>query len=62
MLVCDATRVQVFGADGTFIRCLHLPAGDEGAFAPMDVALTPSGDVLICDGKNHCIAVLPVGA
>ena len=62
VLVSDRTRVQVFGADGTFIRCLHLPAGTRGAFAPWGVAVTPAGDVVVCDSKNHCIAVLPVGA
>ena len=62
VLVSDRTRVQVFGADGTFIRCLHLPAGDQGAFLPSGVAVMPSGDLVVCDEANHCIAVLPAGA
>ena len=62
VLVSDDTRVQVFGADGTFVRCLHLPAGDEGAFEPSGVAVTPAGDVLVSDFTHHCIAVLLAGA
>ena len=62
VLVSDATRVQVFAADGTFVRCLHLPAGAEGAFQPTDVALTPSGDVIVCDIRNHAIFFEPAGA
>ena len=62
VLVCDDTRVQVFEADGTFIRCLHLPAVASGDFLPSGVAVTPSGDVVVCDANNHCLAVLPAGA
>ena len=62
MLIGDATRVQVFEADGTFVRCLHLPAGVHGAFDPFGVAMTPSGDVIVCDYRNHAIFVEPAGA
>ena len=62
VLVSDATRVQVFLADGTFVRCLHLPAGAQGAFLPWGVAVTHSGDVLVCDVRNHVILFEPAGA
>ena len=64
VLVSDATRVQVFAADGTFVRCLHLPAGADGVFKfrPTGVAVTPSGDVIVCDHRNHAIFVEPAGA
>ena len=62
VLVSDTTRVQVFAADGTFVRCLHLPAGVHGAFQPTGVAVTPSGDVVVCDSCNHAIFVQPAGA
>ena len=62
VLVSDETRVQVFAADGTFVRCLHLPAGVNGAFWPQGVAVTPSGDVLVCDYHNHSLFVEPAGA
>ena len=62
VLVSDETCVQAFGADGTFIRCLHLPSGAAAAFVPSGVAVTPLGDVVVSGAKNHCIAVLPAGA
>ena len=62
VLVSDATRVQVCGADWTFVRCLHLPAGNEGALLPSGAAVMPSGDVVVCDEANHCIVVFPAGA
>jgi len=49
--------VQVFAADGTFVRCLHLPAGTFGTFQTMGVAVTPSGDVVVCDFLNDAIFV-----
>ena len=61
VLVSDATRVQVFASDGSFVRRLHLPAGAH-AFAPWGVAVTLSGDVVVCDYRNHVILVEPVGA
>ena len=62
VLVSDLRRVQVFGADGTFVRCLHLPSGAADVFVPSGVAVMPSGDVMVCDEANNCIAVLPAGA
>ena len=61
MLVCDNSRVQVFAADGTFVRCLHLPSCDEKAFEPFGVAVTPSGDVVVSDWRNGSIYVEPAG-
>ena len=67
VLVSDRTRVQVFASDGSFVRCLHLPAGaadedddDNGAFEPWGVAVTPSGDVVVCG--NHAVFIEPAGA
>ena len=62
VLVRDATRVQVFLSDGTFVRRLHLPAGAQGAFVPRGVAVTHAGNVLVCDLHNHAIFVEPAGA
>ena len=62
VLVSDDTRVQVFAADGTFVRCLHLPAGVNGTFRPHGVAVTPSGDVVVSDCRNHTVFVEPAGA
>ena len=62
VLVSDDSRVQVFEADGTFERCLHLPARNDGAFEPFGVAVTPSGDVVVCDVKNDVIFVESAGA
>ena len=62
VLVSDKTRVQVFLADGTFVRSLHLPAGAQGAFLPKGVAVMPSGDVVVSDVNNHRIYVEPAGA
>ena len=62
VLVSDDTRVQVFASDGTFVRCLHLPAGARGAFRPIAVAVTPSGDVVVSNRRNHSIFVEPAGA
>ena len=62
VLVSDVMRVQVFASDGSFVRFLHLAAGAEGAFEPWGVAVTPSGDVLVCDARNHAIFVDPAGA
>ena len=54
----ELSHVQVFGINGAFIRCLHLPAG----IKPMGMALTASGDVVICDNRNKSIYVEPAGA
>ena len=62
LLVSDETRVQVFLADGTFVRCLHLPTGAVGAFSPFGVAVMPAGDVVVCNCANHVIVVEPAGA
>ena len=62
VLVSDATRVQVFLSDGTFVRCLHLPAGAQGAFVPRGVVVTHAGDVVVCDVRNHGIFIEPAGA
>ena len=64
VLISDATRVQVFLSDGTFVRCLHLrmPAAAQGAFLPTGVAVTHAGDVVVCDEHNHCIFFEPAGA
>ena len=62
VLVSDANRVQVFLSDGTFVRCLHLPAGAQGAFWPKGVAVTHVGDVVVCDVRNHGIFIEPTGA
>lgn len=62
VLISDTTRVQVFLTDGTFVRYIHLPAGDQGAFGPADVAVTPSGDVVVSDSTNDRIYVQPAGA
>ena len=61
VFVGDAGRVQVFLADGTFVRCLHLPTGlgDSESWA---VAVTPLGDVVVCDFQTPIIYVEPAGA
>ena len=61
-MVSDATRVQVFLLDGTFVRCLHLQDGANGAFWPAGVAVTSRGEVVVSDHRNHDIFVTPVGA
>ena len=60
VLVSDAMRVQVFAADGTFLRGLHLPAGS--AAVPGGLVVTPAGEVVVCDPGNHCLYAFPVGA
>ena len=62
VLVSDATRVQVFLSDGAFVRCLHLPAGAQGAFVPSSVAMTHAGDVVVCDLRSQCLFFEPAGA
>ena len=64
VLVCDETCMQVFAVDGTFVRCLHQPSGDEKAFdEPWGVAVMPSADVGVCDFYNAygSIYVEPAG-
>ena len=62
VFVSDGSRVRVFLADGTFVRCLHLPNGARGRFVPWGVAVTPSGDVVVCDTANNLIYLEPAGA
>ena len=54
-------RVQVFRLDGTFVRCLNVPAGRHGPFQPSGIAVTPTGGVVLCDYRNHRIWVDPAG-
>ena len=63
VLVCDATRVQVFGADGTCVRYLHLSDGAGESSSPSDVCVTmmPAGDLAVCHSLDRVICVLPAG-
>ena len=63
VLVSDRMHVQVFLADGTFVRSLHLPDDTRTKFDEhIYVNVMPSRDVVICDGKNNCIYVKLAGA
>ena len=62
VLVGDDTRVQVFEADGTFVRCLHLPDGADGSFWPRGLAVTPAGDVVVMDRRNKYIFIESAGS
>ena len=62
VLVSDQTRVQVFLANGTFVRSMYLPAGANGNFHPSGMAVTHAGDVVVCDVRNHRVYIEPAGA
>ena len=50
-----APRVQVFSVDGAYVRGVQLPTTGQLQlpFEPAGVAVTPTGNILICDRRNH---------
>ena len=62
VLVSDRTRVQVFEANGAFVRCLYLPDGADGSFWPRGLAVTPAGDVVVIDCRNKLILIESAGS
>ena len=66
VLVSDNTRVQVFLADGTFLRLMNLPAPPLNSMGGMPMtgmamAVTSDDSVIICDTTRNVIHVLPNG-
>lgn len=54
VFVCDHgnRRVQVFDTNGTFIRAWESRL-DNKAFQPLAVALSPAGEIIVCDGASR---------
>jgi len=60
ILVADMEnhRIQIFRADGTFIRCFGSPGVSNGRFnQPSCVAAGLNGHILVTDRKNHRVQV-----
>jgi DNA-binding beta-propeller fold protein YncE len=60
--VADHHRIQVFEADGTFVRTWGSKGTGHGQFnQPWDVAISGDGKVYVTDRRNHRIQVFDTG-
>lgn len=54
----EAHRIQVFSADGTFLRKFGSPGEGDGQFrVPVGVAVAPDGSIIVADSGNNRIQV-----
>jgi tripartite motif-containing protein 71 len=60
IIVADSgnNRIQIFQADGSFVKAFGCWGSMEGEFKGMEgVAVTPSGNILVCDRENHRVQI-----
>ena len=51
-------RVSIFDKDGIFIHSFGSRSSDHGQFAsPRQIAISPTGDIYICDTDNKRIQI-----